>query len=325
MLRKASIWGGLLLLLLLAPLFLRGYTLYLLSLAGVYIIATIGLNLLTGYAGQISIGHAGFLAIGAYSAALLLDRAGIPFWLGLPLAGLITGLGGFILLIPALRLSAIYLAIATLGFGAAVYEIIPRWSSLTGGHQGMHVATPSLFGLKLESDVSLYFLALAVTLLMILIARNTVYSQLGRAFIALRDHEAAAQALGISLPRYKAYAFFISAFYTGIAGGLYAYIVGYISPGEFDLGKSIYLFSMMALGGMASLPGSVLGALFLTFLPHWLSGFRGLQQFIYGAALVLVVIFMPYGFWGFVRRWTMPDRLRRLPRPLRAVVEFVQG
>jgi len=323
--RKALIWGGPLLLLLLAPLFLSGYTLYLLSLAGVYVIATLGLNLLTGYAGQISIGHAGFLAIGAYSAALLLGRAGVPFWLGLPLAGLITGLAGLVLLVPALRLSAIYLAIATLGFGAAVYEILPRWPELTGGHQGMRVATPAFFGLELDSDISLYFLSLALTVLMILMARNIVYSRLGRAFIAIRDKEPAAQALGISLPRYKAYAFFISAFYTGIAGGLYAYIVGYISPGEFDLGKSIYLFSMMALGGMASIPGSVVGALFLSFLPHWLSGFRGLQQFIYGASLVLVVIFMPYGIWGFLRRWTMPDRLERLPRPLRAAVEFVRG
>jgi branched-subunit amino acid ABC-type transport system permease component len=183
----------------------------------------------------------------------------------------------------------------------------------------------ALFGLPLTTDASLYLLALAVTILMVSIARNIVYSRLGRAFIAIRDHEAAAQALGIGLPRYKAYAFFISAFYTGIAGGLYAYIVGYISPGEFDLGKSIYIFSMMALGGMASIPGSLVGAFFLTFLPHWLSGFRGLQQFIYGAALVLVVIFMPYGIWGFVRRWTMPDRLKRLPRPLRVVVEFVRG
>ncbi len=325
MYKRWIIWGGLLLLLALAPLFLRGYTLYILSLASVYVIATLGLNLLTGYAGQISIGHAGFLAIGAYAGALLLDRAGTPFWLGLPIAGFITGLAGLILLIPALRLSAIYLAIATLGFGAAVYEILPRWPALTGGHQGMRVPKLSLFGLSLATDTGLYLLALAVTLSMILIARNIIRSRLGRAFIAIRDREAAAQALGISLPRYKAYAFFISAFYTGIAGGLYAYVVGYISPGEFDLAKSIYIFSMMALGGMASIPGSVVGALFLTFLPQWLSGFRGLQQFIYGAALVMVVIFMPYGIWGFVRRWTMPDKLEKLPRPLRAVVEFVRG
>jgi len=321
--RQVLIWGGLLLLLFLAPLFLHGYSLYILSLGGVYVIATIGLNLLTGYAGQVSIGHAGFLAIGAYAAALLLARAGLPFWLGLPLAGLITGLTGFILLIPALRLSTIYLAVATLGFGAAVYEILPRWSALTGGHQGMRLPGLSLFGLKLDTDMSLYLLSLIVTVIMILMARNIVYSKLGRAFIAIRDHETAAQALGISLPRYKAYAFFISAFYTGIAGGLYAYVVGYISPGGFDLGKSIYLFSMMALGGMASIPGSVVGALFLAFLPFWLSSFRGLQQFIYGAALVSVVVFMPYGIWGFVRRWTMPDKLKRLPRPLRAVMEFV--
>lgn len=323
--RRLILWGAVLSLLALAPLFLRSYTLYILNLAGVYVVATLGLNLLTGYAGQLSIGHAGFLAIGAYSAALMVAKLGLPFWLAIPLAGLLTGLTGFILLVPALRLTAIYLAIATLGFGAAVAEILPRWTALTGGYQGMKVPKAVLFGLTLDSDVELYYLALIIVIFMILLARNIVHSKLGRAFIALRDQERAAQALGISLTRYKAYAFFISAFYTGIAGGLYSFVVGYISPGEFDLAKSLFIFMMMALGGMASLPGSVLGALFLTFLPHWLSGFRGLQQFIYGAALVLVVIFMPYGFWGFVRRWTMPDKLARLPRPLRAVVEFVRG
>jgi branched-chain amino acid transport system permease protein len=323
--RRLILWGVMILLLALVPLFVKSFTLYILSLACVYVIATLGLNLLTGYAGQLSIGHAGFLAIGAYAAALLLAKLGVPFWLSIPLAGIIAGLTGFILLIPALRLTAIYLAIATLGFGVAVSEVLPRWPTLTGGHQGMRVPKPELFGLVLDSDMELYYVALFVVLIMILLARNIVNSKLGRAFVAIRDGEAAAQACGISLAKYKAYAFFISAFYTGIAGGLYAYVVGYISPAEFDLAKSIYLFMMMALGGIASIPGSVVGALFLTFLPEWLSGFRGLQQFIYGAALVGVVIFMPYGIWGFVRRWTMPDKLAKLPQPLRAAVEFVRG
>lgn len=323
--RRFILWSIALCLLALAPLFLRSYTLYILNLAGVYVVATLGLNLLTGYTGQLSIGHAGFLAIGAYAGALLPAKLGIPFWLSIPLAGIVSGLAGFVLLIPALRLTAIYLAIATLGFGAAVAEILPRWTAVTGGYQGMKVPKAALFGLTLDSDVKLYYLALVIVIVMILLAQNIVGSKMGRAFVAIRDQERAAQALGISLTRYKAYAFFISAFYTGIAGGLYSFVVGYISPGEFDLAKSLLIFMMMALGGMASIPGSVVGAVFLTFLPHWLSGFRGLQQFIYGAALVLVVIFAPYGIWGFVRRWTMPDKLQKLPRPLRAVVEFVRG
>ncbi|MCR4404296.1 MAG: branched-chain amino acid ABC transporter permease [Candidatus Acetothermia bacterium] len=323
--RRFILWSGALCLLALAPLFLRSYTLYILNMAGVYLVATLGLNLLTGYTGQLSIGHAGFLAIGAYAGALLPAKLAVPFWLSIPLAGIISGLAGFILLIPALRLTAIYLAIATLGFGAAVAEILPRWTAVTGGYQGMKVPKAAFLGLTLDSDVKLYYLALIIVILMILLARNIVGSKLGRAFVAIRDQERAAQALGISLTKYKASAFFISAFYTGIAGALYSFVVGYISPGEFDLAKSLLIFMMMALGGMGSIPGSVVGAVFLTFLPHWLSGFRGLQQFIYGAALVLVVIFAPYGIWGFVRRWTMPDKLQRLPRPLRAVVEFVRG
>jgi branched-chain amino acid transport system permease protein len=307
------------------PAFLTGYTLYILSLAWVYVIAAVGLNLVTGYTGQLSIGHAGFLAIGAYSASLLLAKLAIPFWLSIPAAGLIAGCAGLILLVPALRLTAIYLAIATLAFGIAVSELLPRWSAVTGGYQGMNVPDASFFGISVTTDIALYYLALATMILMVLLGRTIVHSKIGRALVAVRDHEAAAQACGVSLTKYKAFAFFASAFFTGVAGGLYAFVVGYISPAEFDLGKSLFLFMMISLGGMASIPGSIIGAVFMTFLPHWLSGFKGLQQFIYGATLVVVVIFMPFGFWGFVRRWTAADKLEKLPGPLRRVIAFVKG
>ncbi|MBC7169400.1 branched-chain amino acid ABC transporter permease [Candidatus Bipolaricaulota bacterium] len=323
--KRIIFWTLVVALLALAPLVLRSYNLYLLNLAAVKVIAAVGLALLTGFTGQLSIGHAGFLAIGAYGTALLAQYFGIPFWVGIPLAGLLSGLAGFILLIPALRLSAIYLAIATLAFGTAVAEALPRWASVTGGYQGMRVPRANLFGLDVQNDVAMFYLALAMVVVLILMARNLVRSRVGRAFIAIRDKSAAAQACGVSLARYKALAFFVSALYAGLAGGLYAHVVGYISPAEFGLAKSIDLFIMIALGGMASLPGPVLGALFLTYLPHWLSGFRGLQSIIYGASLIGIVIFMPFGIWGFVRKWTAPDKVRAMPRPLRAVVEFVQG
>lgn len=323
--KRIIFWAAAVALLAMAPLVLQSYNLYLLNLAAVKVIAAIGLALLTGYTGQLSIGHAGFLAIGAYGTALLAQHLGLPFWLGIPAAGLISGLAGFILLIPALRLTAIYLAIATLAFGTAVAEALPRWAAVTGGYQGMRVPRASFFGINVQNDVSMYYLALAMTVLLVLVARNIVRSRVGRAFIAIRDKSAAAQACGVSLARYKALAFFLSALYAGLAGGLYAHVVGYISPAEFGLAKSIDLFIMIALGGMASLPGPVLGALFLTYLPHWLSGFRGLQSIIYGASLIGVVVFMPFGIWGFVRKWTAPDKLQALPKPLRSAVAFVRG
>ncbi len=308
-----------------APAWARPYDLYLLSLAAVNVIAAVGLALLTGFTGQLSIGNAGFLAIGAYGAALLAKYAGVPFWAAIPAAGLLSGLAGFFLLIPALRLSAIYLAIATLAFGTAVSEALPRWAAVTGGYQGMRVPKAEFFGLNVQNDVAMFYLALAITVIMVALARNLVRSRVGRAFVAIRDKPAAAQACGVSLTGYKALAFFVSALFTGIAGGVYAYVVGYISPAEFGLGRSINLFVMIALGGMASLPGPILGAVFLTYLPHWLSGIRGLQDVIYGLALIGVVVFMPYGFWGFVRKWTAPDKVQALPGPLRSAARWVLG
>ena len=323
--RRWILWIALIALLALAPLVMKSYNLYLLNLAAVNVIAALGLTLLTGYTGQLSIGNAGFLAIGAYGAALLANHFGFPFWAAIPAAGLISGLGGFLLLIPALRLTTIYLSIATLAFGTAVAEALPRWAAVTGGYQGMRVPRAEFLGLNVQNDTALFYLALMITVLMLLVARNLVRSRVGRAFIAIRDKPAAAQACGVSITRYKALAFFVSALFTGIAGGLYAYVVGYISPAEFGLGRSINLFIMIALGGMASLPGPVIGAVFLTFLPHWLSGIRGLQDVIYGAALIGVVVFMPFGVWGFVQKWTTPNRIQSLPKPVRTAVMFVRG
>ncbi len=314
----------------LAALIARNYTLYTWSLAGVYVIAAIGLNLLTGYAGQISLGHAGLLAIGAYASALLAIKLGWPIAATLPAAGLLTGLVGLVLLIPALRLTALYFAIATLGFGAAVSQLLPNWSALTGGHQGLRV--PKMALTATGSDLERYLLMLLAVFVMIVLAYNLVRSHLGRAWLAMRDHEPAAQALGIYPPKLKAYAFLVSAFFTGIAGGLYAHLVGYISPGDFHLGISITLFAMIVVGGLATIPGAILGAAFLSLLPHWLATTREFSQIFYGAALVAVVVFLPYGIWGQlllgyyrlrfsdeawaarVRTWIA--RLQRLTRPL---------
>lgn len=294
----------------LLPLVLPGYWTYQLSLAGANVLAALGLNLLTGYAGQISLGHAGFLAIGSYVAGLLTSSfGGSWFWIALPLAGVITGLTGLVLFIPALRLGTIYLAIATLGFGAAVTQVLLKLSEVTHTYEGIKVPGPALGAISLNRDLTMYFITVVVVLALLWIARNVVHAKLGRAFIAIRDKEIAAEAMGISLPQTKAYAFVLSAFYTGIAGALHAHIVGIAQAEVFNLGNSIQLFSMIVLGGLASLPGSILGALFLSLLPELLKLLVASQQYynviygvLYGGLLVLVIIFMPYGIWGYVVR-----------------------
>jgi branched-chain amino acid transport system permease protein len=292
------------------PWLLPGYWTYQLSLVGVNVLAALGLNILTGYAGQISLGHAGFLAIGSYVGALISSSlGGTGIWLAIPLAGIITGITGLILFIPALRLSTIYLAIATLGFGAAVSQVLLKLSVVTGTYEGVKVPEPAIGSLVLGRDIALYFTTMTLVLLLVWTARNIVHSKLGRAFIAIRDREIAAEAMGINLPRYKAYAFVISALYTGIAGALHAHIVSISQAEVFHLGTSIQLFSMIVLGGLASLPGSILGAVFLSLLPEFLKLAIKSQMYynviygvLYGGLLVLTIIFMPYGIWGFLVR-----------------------
>ncbi|MDR7426524.1 MAG: branched-chain amino acid ABC transporter permease [Armatimonadota bacterium] len=280
-----------------APVLIPGYFLYILTLGTIWAIATIGLNLLTGYAGQISIGHAGFMGIGAYLSAILVIRLGWPFWLALPAAALAAGCVGWLLGVPALRLSGPYLAIATLGFGTAVSQILVKWEPVTGGYMGIKPPPPSFGPWTLTGDAALYYLAVAVLVGMAMLAANLLRGPVGRAFVALRDSEPAAQASGISLSRYKTLAFAISAFYAGIAGSLYGHVVGFISPFDFNLSISIFLLSVIVIGGLASIPGSIVGALVLTVGFQALGAVRDLRQVVYGLALVLMVIFLPGGLW----------------------------
>lgn len=298
---------------LLAPVFVPGYQLYVLSLAGVWAVAAIGLNLLTGYAGQISIGHAGFMGIGAYSSALLTMKVGLPFWLALPAAGLASGIVGLGLGLPALRLSGPYLAIATLGFGVAVGQVFLKWEPVTGGYMGLQPPRPSLGPWTFDSDAALYYVVLAALAVMTWSALNLVQSPYGRAWIALRDSERAAQVVGISLARYKTLAFAVSAFYAGIAGSLYAHLVGFISPLDFNLTISIFLISAIVIGGLASIPGSILGALFLTVVFQLLSGLADMRSILYGLALILAAVFLPGGLWR--APLTLQHSLSRRARP----------
>lgn len=300
-----KVWAVLLLVVLLlfpllADFLQRSYLIFRVSLAGVYIVAAIGLNLLVGYTGQISLGHAGFLAIGAYTTSLLMMNLAVPFWLALPAGGVVAAIFGFLVGIPALRMTGPYLAIATIGFGFAVQQVLVKWESLSGGSLGIHPHKPRIGPWSLESEKALYYLIMVVTVFLTVCSINLARSRVGRAFIAIRDSDIAAEAMGVNLTLYKTLAFAVSAFYGGIAGGLMAALVGFISPESFNILESINYLSMIVIGGLGSILGSVLGALLISALQHFLSGVKSVPQVIYGVILVLVVIFEPLGLRG---RW----------------------
>jgi branched-chain amino acid transport system permease protein len=307
------------------PLGLGTYRTYQASMIAMWAIVALGLNILTGYNGQISLGHGAFVAVGGYTAAILMVDYGWPFPLTIILGGVIAGTLGFLIGIPALRLTGPYLAIATLGLALATPQILKKYDGLTHGTQGINVRSEvsdqvgvlsdfmdDVFGIHLNNDQWVYFLALFIALLMVVLAVNIVRSRIGRAFVAIRDSEIAAQAMGISVPRYKTMAFAISAFYGGIAGGTYAQVVGFVSPESFGFLLSINFLTTIVVGGLASILGSVLGAAGLIVVPEM----PGLVSFIpgaglpdelswafYGAALILVMVFAPYGLAGLFRRF----------------------
>ena len=294
-------WIGVVIILLAAPLLLGKYTIFLLSLLAIYSLVSLGLNLLMGYTGQIAAGHAGFLALGAYFTAIIGDNLQwMPCPVILLMAGIFSGIIGFLLGIPILRLKGFYIAMATLAFGVVVSEVILQWSSLTGGDNGFSVPTARIAGFAFDSDLKLYYLIIPVTLAMTLLARNLANGYIGRAFIALRESEIAAQTIGIDLARYKTIAFAISAFYTGVAGGLFAYLITFLSPDAFSIELSIDFIAMIVIGGMGSILGSIIGAVILTGMQQILAGLLDLQILIFGISLIVFMIFMPRGISGMI-------------------------
>ena len=310
-------WYGLLLLALLAaPWCLESYGLSQLSLMLIYSVVGLGLMLLAGYTGQFSMGHGGLLGIGAYAQAVM-NAQGWPFVFSIPLAGLLAAGVGVLFALPALRVKGIYLAIATLAFGFIVAEAFARWESLTGGNAGMHVKPPALGGWKLDGATGFYFLCLAVALLATLGILNLLRSPTGRAFVAIRDSEISAQSMGIHLARCKTLSFAISAALAGLGGALYGHMIKFISPDQFDIVQSIDLLLMVVIGGLGSVHGAFLGAVFLITMPQLIGQLKGLlpdvigqapglKAAVYGAVLIAFVLFEPlglYGRWLKVRTW----------------------
>ena len=285
------------------PLVAPKYLVFLATLVAVNAVVAIGLNLLSGYTNQLSFGHAGFLAIGAYVAALLTLRVpALPVPLTLLAAGLATALVGLALGIPCLRLEGLYLAMATLAFGFVVTEAITNLDWLTRGNDGLRVPLARLGPWTLATDAARYYLAVAVAAAMILAALNVAATRTGRAFLAIRTSEIAAQASGINAAVYKTIAFVLSAFYTGVAGGLFAFVVGFLSPDAFDVFLSVDFLVMIILGGLGSVLGSVAGAAIVTVLNDSLAGFQAFRPLIFGAIMIICMLFMPGGLAAMARR-----------------------
>jgi branched-chain amino acid transport system permease protein len=311
---------GLVLLFGVIPFISSPFALYVLNTIGVYAIAAIGLNLLIGYTGQISLGHGAFFGVGAYAAAILATRAGFPFWAAVPAAGIVTAAVGMIFGLPSARLKHLYLCIATLAGQFIIEYVFVQWESITGGAEGISVVGATLFGLDLGNDRTFYFVIFVCLVVMTWIAVNLVRTRFGRAFIAVRDNDRAAEGMGIPIFLYKLLSFGISSFYAGFAGALFAYYMMSITPEPFNLWLSIVFIAMIIIGGLGSIPGSVFGAIFIVILEEVLShateylmnvGATGigitiapLREFVFGLAIVLFIIFEPKGLaevWRIVR------------------------
>ncbi len=288
------------------PQFMKNYGVYLLSYWLVFIIATMGLNLTVGYAGQKSLGHAAFFGIGAYTIAILM-KAGFSFWLGLPAAALLCFGVGLVLGFPALRVQAIYLAFATLGFNTAVWLVMRNEEWLTGGTFGINnIARPSIFGLSLEGNRPYYYFVLAMTVLLAALLWKLLRSPWGKAFTALRDNPIRAESLGVDIRSYTLLSFAIGAAYAGIAGALFASLVQFIEPAPFTVAASIMMYLMVVVGGAGYFWGPVLGAAVGVVLPEWLRDVPGVANWYlpaFGAAVMLLMVWLPDGLLS------IPDRL----------------
>ncbi len=293
-------------------LLFNGYHLFQLTMVVVYAIAILGLSLLTGFNGQISLGHGAFYAIGAYTTAILMSNFDVPYWATLPVSAVVCALVGFLIGLPALRLGGLYLALTTFSLAIAVPQLLKHKSveDWTGGVQGLVIDKPDApFGLPLSGDQWLYLFTLAVGCVMFVIAWNLVRGRIGRAMMAVRDHALAAEAMGINLAMLKTRTFALSALFTGIAGSLGAITVQFVAPDSFGVFVSIFLFVGLVVGGAASIGGTIIGAIFIQFIPNVADQVsKAAPGAVYGVILIAMMFLMPQGAGGFL--WGLYRRMR---------------
>ncbi len=312
-------WIGALALIALAialPFFLSNYHVFELTMVLIYAIAVLGLNILTGYNGQISLGHGGFFAAGAYTAAILMHRYGVPYWATLPPAGLICFVLGVLFGLPALRFEGPYLALVTLAMALATPQLLKYFDTWTGGQQGINLVKPvPPASLGLDRDRWLYLVALVVLLIAIRVAANMLNGRTGRAWVAIRDHPIAAAAMGIDTARYKTLAFGTSTLFTGVAGALSAIVIGYVSPESYSLFLSVSFLVGSAIGGIATIGGAIVGGFFIQFVPNLANDISDAAPWaIYGLAMLLAMYVMPHGVVGSAGPWLARLMQRIAPR-----------
>lgn len=328
-LRTRTHWAlliGFLIFLFTAPLYLGTYWLGVANLIGITLIAATGLNILTGYCGQLSIGHAGFIAVGAYTAAILTNRLELPFLVGLICAGLTAGLVGLVFGIPSVRVKGFYLAITTIAAQFIIIWVINHWSGVTGGFVGIKVPYASIGGFVFRSEASQFYLIITIAVLCIFFAKNLARTRVGRAFIAIRDNDLAAEVMGINLFYYKMLAFFIGCFLAGIAGSLLAHWTGFMNAEHFSLTESILYIGMIIIGGLGTTIGPILGVVLIRLLQQVLTvelvpflestftalpaGFAtGVTPMLFGLIIVLFLVLEPR---GIAHRWALFKSAYRL-------------
>ncbi len=296
------------------PFVLTGFLVFQFTLVLVYAIALLGLNMLTGYNGQISLGHGAFFALGAYTTAIMIDRWHVPYGWTIPAAGVLCLVVGFLFGIPALRLEGLYLALATFALALAVPQILKYFDEWTGGSQGIVLSKPKPpWGLPISADQWLYFLSLAVTIVLFTLAWNLLRGRTGRAIMAIRDNPIAAEAMGINNPLYKSLTFGVSACYTGIAGALSALAIAFVAPDTFNIFLSITFLVGIVIGGLGSISGAIFGAVFTQFVPNYAQDIsKAAPWAIYGIFLILFMYVMPRGVSGTLR--VLVYRLRQRQR-----------
>ena len=318
---RISMCVFLLLLFFATPFLVSPYMLYVINTIGIAAIAAIGLNILVGYTGQISLGHGAFFGVGAYAAAVLATRFGVGFYLAIPAAGVLTALVGMIFGIPSGRLKGLYLTIATLAGQFIIEYVLVHWDSVTQGTMGITLPSPRILQWEVVGDRPFFFMIFVSLVAMTWFAVNIMRSKYGRAFIAIRDNDRAAEGMGIPIFKYKLLSFAISSFYAGFAGALWAYYMVSVTAEPFNLGLSVEYIAMVIIGGMGNIPGAIFGATFITLLNELLRYITGLlmnlgfitssglnmaplREFVFGLAIVLFILFEPRGIaelWRIVR------------------------
>jgi branched-chain amino acid transport system permease protein len=297
-------WAAIAVLAILVPFFFGEFRVGQFTQALALAIAVLGLNLLVGYSGQISLGHGAFFALGAYVSAILIEDAGLHYLLTLPIAGAVCALAGFLFGVPALRLHGLYLALVTLALAIATPQVIKKAEGVTGGTQGLSVDRPTAPAWSgLADDQWIYFVTLAVAAIMFVLAAGMVRGRVGRALITLRENEIAAKTMGVNLARYKTGTFAVSALYAGVGGALFTLPIGFLAPESFPLALSFAFLAAIVVGGLATIAGALFGAVFIEFVPVYAADVNeALAGVIYGGVLILFMYLLPGGVMGIGRR-----------------------